>query len=268
MSERERIKFMHNYCKIAEDQQNSGVSDNLARNSDDLSEEQIKYLVENCSEPLVILNQLKWKILKWDLGDWCSILENEDLPCRCGKNVYSKCPQWETITSKKVLKISNFVELRNSKDPKEWIYFDYKYLKDWIINKEKIKKDITWKSFGYPDLGWQESTIWIGTEGAHTPCHVDTYGCNLVAQVLGRKLWCLFPPNENLLPTRVPYEESTIFSEMNFFSPQPNKFKGIESCRKVILNPGDVLFVPHGWWHYVENLEFAISINTWLPTVN
>jgi len=35
---------------------------------------------------------------------------------------------------------------------------------------------------------------------------------------------------------------------------------------EIILSPGDVLFVPHKWWHYVENLTTAISINTWLQT--
>jgi len=37
-------------------------------------------------------------------------------------------------------------------------------------------------------------------------------------------------------------------------------------CVSVILSPGDVLFVPHKWWHYVENLTTAISINTWIQT--
>lgn len=36
----------------------------------------------------------------------------------------------------------------------------------------------------------------------------------------------------------------------------------------VDLDPGDVLFVPARWWHYVENLSTAISINTWVPHVS
>lgn len=36
---------------------------------------------------------------------------------------------------------------------------------------------------------------------------------------------------------------------------------------KVILEPGDVLFVPKKWWHYVESLETSISINTWIELV-
>jgi len=36
---------------------------------------------------------------------------------------------------------------------------------------------------------------------------------------------------------------------------------------KVSLNPGDVLFVPHQWWHQVVTTsEWSISVNTWVPT--
>ena len=53
----------------------------------------------------------------------------------------------------------------------------------------------------------------LGTEGAYTPCHYDTYGFNLYTQISGHKRWILFPPDDsNLLkPTRIPYEESSVF---------------------------------------------------------
>ena len=35
----------------------------------------------------------------------------------------------------------------------------------------------------------------------------------------------------------------------------------------VVLEPGDVLFIPRHWWHYVESLETSISINTWIELV-
>lgn len=34
---------------------------------------------------------------------------------------------------------------------------------------------------------------------------------------------------------------------------------------EVILNPGDILIVPPKWWHYVENLELSLTVNTWIP---
>lgn len=100
-----------------------------------------------------------------------------------------------------------------------------------------------------------------------------------------RKRWILFPPHENLSSTRVPYEESSIYSKLNFFSPYNigifksmtiqdaveyifnNIFVDIKQAKSIVLQPGEVLFVPNGWWHYVENLEMAISINIWIPLV-
>ena len=86
-----------------------------------------------------------------------------------------------------------------------------------------------------------------------------------------RKQWLLFPPDSGKMikPTRVPYEESTIYSKFNFFCPSDKDEEGImrikEKAKLVILEPGDVLLVPSGWWHYVESLDFSISINVWLP---
>lgn len=83
-----------------------------------------------------------------------------------------------------------------------------------------------------------------------------------------RKQWIIFPPETNLNPCRVPYEESSVYSKRNLFYPNIHEFRGVTNARTVTLNPGDVLFLPFGWWHYVENLETAISVNLWIPTVS
>ena len=44
------------------------------------------------------------------------------------------------------------------------------------------------------------------------------------------------------------------------FPPYPS----LCDCVEVVLQPGDVLFVPHRWWHHVENLDIAVSVNTWI----
>ena len=34
----------------------------------------------------------------------------------------------------------------------------------------------------------------------------------------------------------------------------------------MLLEPGDVLFVPHQWWHQVTTVSpWSVSVNTWLP---
>lgn len=47
-------------------------------------------------------------------------------------------------------------------------------------------QEVVWSDFGYPGRDGAASTLWVGTEGANTPCHLDTYGYNLVFQVQGR----------------------------------------------------------------------------------
>lgn len=37
---------------------------------------------------------------------------------------------------------------------------------------------------------------------------------------------------------------------------------------EVVLNPGDILVVPANWWHYVENSELSLTVNTWIPLVS
>ncbi|XP_078035361.1 HSPB1 associated protein 1 isoform X2 [Augochlora pura] len=167
--------------------------------------------------------------------------------------------------------LSEFIKtIELKEDEKKWYYFDYKYMNEWFMDKPEIIESVNWKRFGFEKTG-NESTLWIGSKGAHTNCHQDSYGCNLVAQIHGRKQWLLFPPSATYLlhATRIPYEESTVYSKFNFFCPtkedETNILKVMDKPKLVTLEPGDVLFVPAGWWHYVESLEFSTSVNIWLP---
>lgn len=62
-----------------------------------------------------------------------------------------------------------------------WAYFDYYYLREMA----QCRVELPWGALGFPEYGTAESTLWLGSAGANTPCHIDTYGINLVAQVGG-----------------------------------------------------------------------------------
>ena len=101
-----------------------------------------------------------------------------------------------------------------------WVYADYKYLCNLLAEAPALDGLTDWSIFGIGMETW-DSTLWVGSDEAYTPCHCDTYGCNLVAQLSGKKTWLLFPPKdtEHLYPTRIPYEESSIFSKVNIPNP-------------------------------------------------
>lgn len=73
-----------------------------------------------------------------------------------------------------------------------------------------------------------------------------------------------------MYPTRIPFEESTVYSQINIQNPDLTKFPKFQNAEPFVIDlvPGDVLYVPHNWWHYVESLNDSISINTWVEIKN
>ena len=223
-------------------------------------------------------NSQSWECIEWNTEKWSNLFKDELLKVRLGKlNSSSNEPQWEGSCLKGYVSFKDLVQwsakevvCTSSCDNEvssttHWAYYDYIYMQNETCLNE-LRDHITWEPFGFTNRGSNESSIWIGTSGSHTPCHQDTYGCNLVAQVKGRKLWTLFPPQQDLYPTRIPYEESSIYSEVDFTNIDKRNFaKLIDTTPYVVtLHPGDVLFVPKHWWHFVESLDLSISVNTWL----
>ena len=102
-----------------------------------------------------------------------------------------------------------------------WIYADYKYMIQLCDGRPELMQAIDWSVLGFDGRSGADSTLWIGSKGAYTPCHYDTYGCNIVAQLWGVKKWTLYSPLDSvhLYPTRVPFEESSVFSEVNVMCP-------------------------------------------------
>lgn len=112
-------------------------------------------------------------------------------------------------------------------------------------------------------------TLWIGSMGANSVCHYDSYGVNIVCQVFGKKRWMLWPPNmtDTLHPTRLPFEESTIWSKIDILKEYKNNknSKLFTSCIDICLDKGDILVVPKHWWHFVESIfDVTISVNQWI----
>ena len=99
--------------------------------------------------------------------------------------------------------------------------------------------------------------FWFGPRGTVTPLHHDLTN-NFMAQVRGRKLVRLVAPYE--LPAV--YNSRHCYSAVNLDSIDHDRFplfRGV-SVIDVDLGPGDLLFLPVGWWHYVRGLETSITM--------
>ncbi|MCS6958514.1 MAG: cupin-like domain-containing protein [Pseudanabaenaceae cyanobacterium SKYGB_i_bin29] len=100
--------------------------------------------------------------------------------------------------------------------------------------------------------------LWIGPRGTITPLHHDP--CNLLmAQVYGRKKWYMISP----FYTPKLYNYRGVYSAVDLTNPDYNTFPLFRDVQIIeeILYPGEVIFVPVGWWHFVEALDVSISVS-------
>jgi hypothetical protein len=106
--------------------------------------------------------------------------------------------------------------------------------------------------------------FWLGPAGTVTPLHCD-YDDNIFAQIWGSKRIFLAPPHhdEFLYPSEA---NAILFGSP--FDPEAPDFEKFPLARQVatiecIVNPGDLLYVPAGWYHQVRALTFSLSSNRW-----
>ncbi|XP_034740660.1 HSPB1-associated protein 1 homolog isoform X1 [Etheostoma cragini] len=249
------------------------------------SPEDTRRILHHLQQPAVFITMTGgWPALQWTAEHLSGCLGDKLIQFRLGRKQETNCkdtPLFETQCSYVEARLEHFLSWTRDQpgadvgpfcdypNSEYWAYADYKYIALLFQHQPSMFEDVKWSEFGFEGRNGRESTLWIGTAGANTPCHLDSYGCNLVLQVQGRKRWHLFPPEDtvNLYPTRIPYEESSVFSQVDVLHPDLSRFPAFLGARAhiVTLQPGQVLYVPRHWWHYVESLDpITVSVNSWI----
>ncbi len=100
--------------------------------------------------------------------------------------------------------------------------------------------------------------LWFGPGGAITPLHFDPLN-TFLCQVYGRKRVRLIPPSQKHLLGAY----GRFFSNIDLENPNVERYPQLKELDiiELIIGPGDVLFLPVGWWHQVRSLEVSISIS-------
>jgi hypothetical protein len=113
--------------------------------------------------------------------------------------------------------------------------------------------------------------IWIGPKGTKTGIHWDPEYRNIICQLYGTKKIYLFAPDQQkYLYTSNKYDNGSKTSSINFWNIDNKKYPLFSKARyiEIILNKGQMLYIPKYWWHACENqtTSISISIRSYIPS--
>jgi len=106
--------------------------------------------------------------------------------------------------------------------------------------------------------------VWIGSR-TRSGLHYD-YIDNFFAQVHGTKQAILAAPEEarNLHVFNDAHTKSQVAPQHPDLRAHPRLKRA--TLHETSLEPGDVLYIPKGWWHYLASSERSISLSCWHGT--
>jgi hypothetical protein len=123
------------------------------------------------------------------------------------------------------------------------------FVHDWLWSLTPTLRDLLEWTCDRPYLA-----VSIGPKGSRSPLHYDfahTHG--YLAQIQGRKRAILFSPSDSqyLYNGRVDPEQ-----------PDPERFPLYDQATayECVIEPGELLFMPPRWWHFVLGLEKSITV--------
>jgi Cupin-like domain len=130
--------------------------------------------------------------------------------------------------------------------------------------------NIFWKApelredFGMPSImdGFVDELpfLFFGCEGSRVTLHYDVDMSHVfLNQIYGRKHIILFSPEQSQQLYQLPF---TVSSHVNIKDPDFKKHPALEQVKglEVMLMPGETLFIPRGYWHYIEYTDGGFSI--------
>lgn len=161
------------------------------------------------------------------------------------------------------------------KGPAEWRIFLFNI----FSHAPELSKDFSWPTQLMKGFVKRAPMLFTGGEGAVTHMHFDIDLSHILhTQFIGRKRVLLFPYEQQNRLYRKPFEVLSLADYSHYYDKEISKvdyekFPALKLAEgyDAILEHGNTLFMPGGYWHHMEYLEsgFAMSLralNNSVPT--
>lgn len=121
------------------------------------------------------------------------------------------------------------------------------------------------EDFSFPDImdGFVNEVpfMFFGCEGSRVALHYDLDLSHVfLNQFHGRKHVVLFSPDQSRHLYHMPF---TVASHVNVLKPDFEKYPALQHVKgqEVMLMPGETLFIPRGYWHYITYTDGGYSMS-------
>ena len=103
----------------------------------------------------------------------------------------------------------------------------------------------------------RDGFFWLGPRGTLTPWHHDLTN-NLLVQIMGRKRVRMAPP---WAFARMRNSRHCFSDWGNEALPAGDGDSAVPPILETVIQPGEAIFLPVGWWHQVEALDLSASMS-------
>lgn len=142
----------------------------------------------------------------------------------------------------------------------------------------QIVEDFTWPEHLMKGFVKRFPMLFTGGAGSITHMHFDIDLSHILhTQFAGRKRVLLFPYQEQYKIYRKPWEVLSLVNFQHYFDAGNNKLEldkypalNLAKGYEVVMEHGDTLFMPAGYWHHMEYLDsgFAMSLRALQSTIS
>ena len=168
-------------------------------------------------------------------------------------------PQYElnSIAHKRQLKFGDYVKLVRSSGSSNDFYMTANNDSKNHAALQELWDDVGALPEYLKDDPAQRGFFWFGPAGTITPLHHDLTN-NFMAQIMGRKRVRLVAPCE----LAKIYNHRHCFTDLDARNVDLARFPAMAgvTIHDCVLEPGEILFLPVGWWHHVEALDISVTL--------